>query len=99
MASISDLFTQAEQYRAAGRLVEAEAFCRRALEAQPNEPNALHLLGIIAHQAGKLAEAIGHVERATKAAPDVALFHANLGEMCRLAGRIDAAIAAGRRAV
>jgi tetratricopeptide (TPR) repeat protein len=99
MASLSDLLTQAEQYRVAGRLVEAEAFCRRALEAQPNEPNALHMLGIIAHQAGKLAEAIAHIERATKAAPDVALFHANLGEMCRLAGRVDAAVAAGRRAV
>jgi len=99
MTSISDLLTQAEQYRAAGRLIEAEGFCRRALEAQPNEPSALHVLGIIAHQGGKLGEAIGHIERAIKAAPDVALFHANLGEMCRLAGRIDQAVAAGRRAV
>jgi tetratricopeptide (TPR) repeat protein len=99
MTSISDLLTQAEQYRAAGRLVEGEAFCRRALEAQPNEPNALHMLGIIAHQSGKLGEAIGHIKRAIKAAPNVALFQANLGEMCRLAGRIDQAVAAGRRAV
>jgi tetratricopeptide (TPR) repeat protein len=96
---IADLLVLAEQHRAAGRLIEAEGFCARVLEAQPNQPNALHLLALIAHQAGKLGEAIGQLQRVTKLAPDVPLFHANLGEMCRLAGRIDEAVAAGRRAV
>jgi tetratricopeptide (TPR) repeat protein len=82
-----------------GRVAEAEAVCRRALEAQPNLPEAEHLLGLIAHQNGKLGAAIGHLRRAIANAPDVALYHANLGEMCRLAGRVDEAIAAGRRAI
>jgi tetratricopeptide (TPR) repeat protein len=96
---ISDLLALAEQQRGAGRLAEAEATCRRILASQPDEPNASHILALIAHQSGKLAEAIGHLQRAAAQAPNVALYQANLGEMCRLAGRIDEAIAAGRRAV
>ena len=69
------------------------------LEAQPNLPEAEHLLGVIAHQNGKLGEAIEHVQRATELAPQVALFHANLGEMLRLAGRPRLAVEAARRAL
>jgi tetratricopeptide (TPR) repeat protein len=88
----------AEQHRGAGQLAEAQTLCRRVLEAAPNEPNATHLLGLIAHQSGKLGEAIAQLERAVALAPDVALYHANLGEMLRLAGRTNEAVAAGRRA-
>ena len=83
---ISDLLALAEQQRGAGRLADAEATCRRILQAQPDEPNAVHILGLIAHQSGKLPEAIGHLQRAAALAPNVALYQANLGEMCRLAG-------------
>ena len=76
----------ADRYRGEGRLVEAEALCRRTLEAKPDIPEAEHLLGVIAHQNGKLSEAIEHVQRAVKFAPHVALYHANLGEMLRLTG-------------
>jgi tetratricopeptide (TPR) repeat protein len=97
--ALAELLLQAERCRATGRLVEAEAFCRRALEAQPNEPDAFHLLGLTAHQAGRHGEAIAHLQRAIKLAPAMALYHANLGEMCRLAGRTDEAVSAGRRAL
>jgi tetratricopeptide (TPR) repeat protein len=96
---VADLLVRAEQHRAVGRMAEAAATCRGILQAQPGEPNATHLLGLIAHQSGKLGEAIEHLRRAVKFAPDVPLYHANLGEMCRLAGRIDDAVKHGRRAV
>ena len=96
---ISDLLVRAEQYRAGGHLDEAAATCRHILDAEPSEPNATHLLGLIAHQSGKLGEAIEHLRRAIKLAPDVPLYHANLGEMCRIAGRLDEAVKHGRRAV
>ena len=96
---IADLLVRAEQYRVAGLMAEAAATCRSILEAQPGEPNATHLLGLIAHQSGKLGEAIEHLRRAVKLAPDAALYHANLGEMYRLAGRLDEAVKHGRRAV
>jgi tetratricopeptide (TPR) repeat protein len=97
--SLQDALALAEQYREAGRLQEAGDTCDRILAAQPNEPNATHLRGLVAHQSGKLGEAIQYLQRATALAPDVALYHANLGEMCRLAGLADQAIAEGRRAL
>ena len=89
----------AEQKRRHGFLADADDLTRRAVSAEPDNAEAVHMLGIIAHQSGKIGEAIDHVRRATEIAPDVALYHANLGEMCRLGGRIDEAISAGRRAV
>jgi tetratricopeptide (TPR) repeat protein len=97
--AIGDALALAEQHRLAGRLLEAEAYCRQVLAAEPREPDATHLLGLIAHQSGKLDEAITQLRRAVALAPDMPLYHANLGEMCRLAGRVDEAVAEGRRAV
>jgi tetratricopeptide (TPR) repeat protein len=89
----------AEQKRRHGFLADADDLTRRAAAAAPDNAEAEHMLGIIAHQSGKLGDAIDHVRRAIAIKPDVALYHANLGEMCRLAGRVDEAIAAGRRAL
>jgi tetratricopeptide (TPR) repeat protein len=96
---IGDALLFADRCRAEGRLSEAETLCRRVLEAQPNLPEAMHLLGIIAHQAGKLGEAIAQVKRATELAPRNGLFHANLAEMYRQAGRPKQAVEEARRAV
>jgi tetratricopeptide (TPR) repeat protein len=96
---LGEALAYAERCRGQGRLMEAEAVCRRVLEAQPDVPEAEHLLGVIAHQNGKLSEAIEHVTRATKLAPKQALYHANLGEMQRLAGRPKLAVEAARRAL
>jgi Flp pilus assembly protein TadD len=89
----------AEQKRRHGFIADADDLVRRVVAAEPDNAEALHMLGILAHQSGKLAEAIAHLRRATELKPDVPLYHANLGEMCRLAGRTDEAIAAGRRAL
>ena len=96
---LGEALAYADRCRSEGRLMEAEAVCRQILQAQPNLPEAEHLLGVIAHQNGKLGEAIEHVQRAVKLAPQVALFHANLGEMLRLAGRPRLAVAPARRAL
>ena len=89
----------AEQKRRQGFLADAEQFARQVIAAEPDNAEAMHMLGIVAHQSGKLADAIGHLRRAVAIKPDEALFHANLGEMLRLAGHADEAIAAGRRAI
>ncbi|HEX4408355.1 MAG TPA: tetratricopeptide repeat protein [Xanthobacteraceae bacterium] len=95
---LGEALVYADRCRNEGRLMEAEAVCRQIIQAQPNLPEAHHLLGVIAHQNGKLGEAIEHVQRAAKLAPQVGLFHANLGEMLRLAGRPRLAVEAARRA-
>jgi tetratricopeptide (TPR) repeat protein len=89
----------AEQKRRDRYLAGADELSRIAAAASPDNAEAMHTLGVIAHQSGKLNEAIEHVSRAIAINPNVALYHANHGEMCRLAGRIDEAIAAGRRAL
>jgi tetratricopeptide (TPR) repeat protein len=89
----------AEQKRRHGLLADADDLTRQAAAAAPDNAEAEHMLGIIAHQSGKLEDAIEHLRRAIAIKPDVALYHANLGEMCRLAGRVEEALAAGRRAL
>jgi tetratricopeptide (TPR) repeat protein len=96
---LGEALMHADRCRTDGRLMEAEAVCRQILQAQPNAPEAEHLLGLIAHQNGKLNDAIKHVQRATKLAPQIALYHANLGEMLRLAGRPRLAAEEARRAI
>ena len=71
----------AEQKRRHGFLADADELTRRAAAADPDNAEAAHMLGIIAHQSGKTAEAIDHIRRAIAIKPDVALYHANLGEM------------------
>src|SRR6202034_2250590 len=89
----------AEQKRRQGFLADADDLTRQAAAAEPDNAEAAHTLGIIAHQSGKVSEAIEYLRRAIAIKPDVALYHANLGEMYRLAGHIDEAIAAGRPAI
>jgi len=89
----------AEQKRRHNFLADAQELARHAAAAEPDNAEAAHMLGIIAHQSGKTAQAIDHIRHAIAIKPDVALYHANLGEMCRLAGRVEEAIVAGRRAV
>jgi tetratricopeptide (TPR) repeat protein len=96
---LGDALVLADQHRGAGRLAEASALCRAILDVHRDEPNATHLLGLIAHQSGRLGEAIGYLRRTVAAAPEVPLYHANLGEMYRLAGQIEDAVTHGRRAV
>jgi tetratricopeptide (TPR) repeat protein len=99
MLSLGEVLALADRCRSEGRLGEADTLCRQVLEAQPDLAEAVHLLGLIAHQHGKLGDAIDHVRRATELAPRTALFHANLGEMLRIAGRPRLAVEAARRAL
>lgn len=97
--SLDEALGQADRYRIEGRLHEAEELCRRILAAEPNLPEAEHLLGLVAHHGGRLAQAVDHLSRATELAPSMALYHANLGEMLRLAGRPRLAVASAKRAI
>jgi protein O-GlcNAc transferase len=81
------------------RFAEAEAIYRQVLAAQPDQPDALNLLGALAHQHGRhdvAVELIGRAVAVNSAMPD---FHNNLGEALRALGRLDEAAAAFRRAL
>jgi tetratricopeptide (TPR) repeat protein len=89
----------AAQFQSQGRLQEAEQLLRQVLQNQPNHAFALHLLGIIAHQAGQREQAVELIRQAIRHKGKIGLFHANLGEISRQLGRLDDAIAHGKRAV
>ena len=76
-----------------GRLAEAEAHYRAALQAEPENPEALHYLGVISHQAGGHEQAIQLISRSVLLRPDANAMN-SLGEALRAAGRIVEALAA-----
>ena len=54
----------------AGRLAEAEACYRQALTLDPAHAEALHLLGLLAHQVGRPDIAVTLIEQAIGVAAD-----------------------------
>ncbi|MCG5238564.1 tetratricopeptide repeat protein [Azospirillum doebereinerae] len=81
------LLGQAVPLHQAGRLAEAEALYRQALAARPRQPDALHLLGMIACQTGRFAQAadlIGQAVGVNRTVPD---YHANLAFALQALGR------------
>ena len=77
----------------AGRLPEAEAIYREILARDPQCADALHLLGVIAHQDGQHERALELIGRAAVLAPNHPIIHSNLGEVYRHLGRLEEAVA------
>jgi len=96
---LQHLLDSAIEHHRAGRLAEAEAIYRQILSAQPNDPNALHLLGLVSHQIGRGDQAVDLIRRAIAANPGIADIHANLAVVLSEQGQIDEAIDAYRRAL
>jgi tetratricopeptide (TPR) repeat protein len=83
----------------AGRLAQAEEIYRRVLAQQPNHPDALHMLGVIAHQGGRLDAAVELIEQAIRLKPDSPDAYYNLGNALGESGRFDEAVFAFRQAI
>jgi tetratricopeptide (TPR) repeat protein len=89
----------AEEYQRADRLDDADDLLARTLAVAPQQPDALHLAGLVAFRRGRFAEAAALVERALRHGVDTPLYWRNLCTMCERLGRYDEAEAAGQRAV
>ncbi len=83
----------------AGRMVEAEATYRRALDLAPGEPDALNLLSAVALHAGRNDEAVDLLRKATASKPADPMLQNNLGLAFKAQGRFDEAAGALRRAL
>jgi tetratricopeptide (TPR) repeat protein len=99
MATIPEAFAIAIQHHREGRLQAAEEIYRRILAAEPDQPDAIHLLGVIASQAGKHDLAVEQILRAIGLNGNVPAFHNNLGEAYRALRRVSEAVASFRRAL
>ena len=69
------------------------------MQAHPGHVDALHLLGVIAHDSGRQEEALDHVTRALRLKPEFAEAHYNLGIILRTAGRLEEAMASFQEAI
>jgi tetratricopeptide (TPR) repeat protein len=96
--TIEQAMALATQLQSNGRLQEAENLLQQILQQRPQNPFALHLLGVIAHQCGKQVIAAELIQRAITSNANIPLFHANLSEISRQLKRLDKAIEHGERA-
>jgi tetratricopeptide (TPR) repeat protein len=87
------------EHHQVGRLQEAEQIYREVLQVDPNNPDALHLLGVIAHQVEKNNIAVELIEKAIRVQPSNSSFLNNLGEAYRGLGQISDAESSYRRAL
>ena len=99
MATIPEALALAIQYHQAGRLQDAEQIYRQILEVEPRQADALHLLGVLAHQAGNHGLAVDFIGRAIGLKGTQAAFHNNLGEAYRALRRWPEAVACYGRAL
>ncbi len=95
---VANWLGQGLQYQQTGRLAEAEVCYRRVLAAQPDHADALHLLGVAAHQSGRHDQAVELIGQAIKRAQDP-IYFSNLGIALKHLGRTGDAIAAYREAI
>src|SRR5208282_6307186 len=83
----------------AGQSDLAEAGYRTILQCDPNEPDALNLLGVILQERGEFDEAIALIARALEIEPNFPEALTNLARAQRAVGAPAVAVDAARRAV
>src|SRR4030081_2743149 len=76
----------------------ADRWLERALAAAPDQPDALHLSGIVAFRLGRRDEALTKIERAIAHGIDIRLYLRNTSDVYRAWGRFDDALDASQRA-
>ena len=98
-ALTADAFADALEHHACGRLSQAEAGYRSVLQSAPDHPDALHRLGVIAHQVGRDEVALELIGRAITVDPSQPAYYNDAGIVLQALGRIDLAIARYREAL
>src|SRR5580704_4495481 len=96
---MADTIQIALQHHQHGRLEEAARLYQAILADQPHHLEALHLLGVAAHQQGDHARAVVLIGRAVAGDPNNAIYHANLAEAYRMLDQLDQAVASCRVAL
>ena len=83
----------------AGKLREAEFHYQQALHDNPDNPDALNLMGTLAVEANWMSKAIDYFERAVRLKPKEPLYRNNLGNAYNVTFEPDKAVPHLRRAV
>jgi len=97
--TIEQSISLALQHQIEGRLPQAEEIYQRILLSEPNQPDALHLLGMIAHQVGKNDIAVDLITKALIVKPEFAQAHNNLGNVFKELSQLHEAAASYQKAL
>jgi predicted O-linked N-acetylglucosamine transferase (SPINDLY family) len=95
----SQHFLQGFEEHRRGRLTQAEALYRRAIELEPQRAELVNNLGHVLQDLGRLEEAVNAYRQAVALKPDFALAHVNLGAALGALKRPQEAVAAYRQAL
>jgi tetratricopeptide (TPR) repeat protein len=93
VVNVGEILGLALRHMQAGNVQQAESLLRQIIDEVPSQPDAYHLLGIIAYQAGRYDEAVAAIRHAVSLNPGAADFHTNLGLALQAVGRVDEAVA------
>jgi predicted O-linked N-acetylglucosamine transferase (SPINDLY family) len=99
MNTVAQSLDLAVRFHQTGNLQQAELAYRQILQVDPENVNALHLLGLIALQMGKLELAVEHISQAVRLKPDFAEARGNLGIALQRQGKPAQALANWRQAL
>ena len=99
MQNTQQLLTQAYSLHHNGKFAEAEILYRQLLTAQPRQPDALHLLGLLCYQTNRTLDAIAWLEQAVSISPKNTDYLHNYGRALNAAGRSDEAIRSYQKAL
>ncbi len=99
MANIAETLRLAIQAHRKNHLEQAESAYRQVLSIQPNHPDALYGLGMVAQQQGELKEAEKFLDAAAQVQPDSVKIWFTLGNLHQLQGQFPAAEEAYKKAI
>jgi predicted O-linked N-acetylglucosamine transferase (SPINDLY family) len=99
MTTLAETLDLALQYHQRGHLRHAEQLYRQILQVDPQNVDALHLLGVIAYQVGKSDLAIDYLNQALRIKSDSAVVHYHLGIALAGQGRLVEAVASYQQAL
>jgi Flp pilus assembly protein TadD len=99
MPTIAETIENAVQYHQGGHLPLAEKLYKKVLQNDPNNPVALHSLGVIAHQREKDDTAVELIGKAIANSPQIPQFHNTLGLVFEALGKFEEAVATYQQAV
>ena len=90
---------QALKHHQAGNLQQAEHIYRQILQINPQNADALHLLGVLAHQVGRNDVAIDYMNQAITSTPSNPAYRSDIGVAYQALGKPDQAIASFQEAI
>ena len=96
---LGELFTLAAECERSGKLQQAASLLGHMLQSMPNQPDSLHLAGIVAFRQGEIERSLDLMQRAIQFGVDTPLYLRNICEVYRTLGRLDDALETASRAV